>query len=78
MHKDGANAIKDSDAALAALQEVQGRDGVRERHHMYASYNQDGIEMRLTGGLGVPLVKGFAEADTGFHHFLLVDLPGLR
>ena len=45
--------------------------------HMYASYNQEGVEMRLTGGLGAPLVKGLAEADGGFHHFLLLDVqPG--
>lgn len=31
--------------------------------------------MRLTGGLGAPLVKGLAEADGGFHHFLLLDVP---
>jgi len=29
----------------------------------------------LTGGLGAPLVKGLAEADGGFHHFLLLDVP---
>jgi hypothetical protein len=42
---------------------------------MYAAYNQDEIETRLTGGLGAPLVKGLAEADGGFHHFLLLDVP---
>ena len=31
--------------------------------------------MRLTGGLGAPIVKGLAEADGGFHHFLLLDVP---
>ncbi len=30
-----------------------------------------------TGGLGAPLVKGLAEAEGGFHHFLLLDIkPG--
>ena len=42
--------------------------------HMYASYSQDGVEMRLTGGLGAPLVKGLSAADGGFHHFLLLDI----
>ena len=33
----------------------------------------------VPGGLGAPLVKGLAEADGGFHHFLLLDiLPGDR
>jgi hypothetical protein len=45
---------------------------------MYAAYNQDGIENRLTGGLGAPLVKGLAESDGGFHHFLLLDIPPSR
>jgi hypothetical protein len=25
--------------------------------------------------MGAPLVKGLAEADGGFHHFLLLDVP---
>ncbi len=43
--------------------------------HMYAAYNQGGIEVRLTGGLGAPLVKGLRPDEGGFHHFLLVDVP---
>jgi hypothetical protein len=42
---------------------------------MYASYNQDGVAVRLTGGLGAPLVKGLSAREGGFHHFLLVDVP---
>ncbi len=36
---------------------------------------EDGIEVRLTGGLGAPLVKGLCACEGGFHHFLLVDVP---
>ncbi len=48
--------------------------------HMYAAYNQTAnhhgpVEVRLTGGLGAPLVKGLSVADGGFHHFLLIDIP---
>ena len=75
MDEDGENAIKDSDAALALFKKYKVAMVFVSHSHMYASYNQDGIEMRLTGGLGAPLVKGLAEADGGFHHFLLVDVP---
>ena len=33
------------------------------------------VEVRLTGGMGAPLVHGLAPSDGGFHHFLLVDVP---
>jgi hypothetical protein len=75
MDEDGASAIADSDAALALLKQYKVAMVFVSHSHMYASYNQDGIEVRLTGGLGAPLVKGLAEADGGFHHFLLLDLP---
>ena len=75
MDEDGVNAVKDSDAALALFKKYKVAMVFVSHSHMYASYNQDGIEMRLTGGLGAPVVKGLAEADGGFHHFLLVDVP---
>jgi hypothetical protein len=74
MDEDGENAIKDSDAALALFKKYKVAMVFVSHSHMFASYNQDGIEMRLTGGLGAPLVKGLAERDGGFHHFLLVDV----
>jgi len=75
MDEDGPSAIADSDAALALFKQYKAAMVFVSHSHMYASYNQDGIEVRLTGGLGAPLVKGLADADGGFHHFLLLDLP---
>ena len=74
MDEDGSTAIRDSDAALALFKKYQVAVVFVSHSHMYAAYDQDGIEVRLTGGLGAPLVKGLAEADGGFHHFLLLDV----
>jgi 3',5'-cyclic AMP phosphodiesterase CpdA len=77
MDEDGPGAIRDSDAALTLFKQYGVAMVFASHSHMYASYNQDGIETRLTGGLGAPLVKGLAEPDGGFHHFLLLDVaPG--
>ena len=77
MDEDGPAAIRDSDAALALLKRYGVAMVFVSHSHMYAAYSQDGVEMRLTGGLGAPLVKGLAEAEGGFHHFLLLDIkPG--
>jgi calcineurin-like phosphoesterase family protein len=75
MDEDGPNAIRESDVALALFKQYKVAMVFVSHSHMYASYNQDGIEVRLTGGLGAPLVKGLAERDGGFHHFLLLDVP---
>lgn len=75
MDEDGPSAIRDSDAALSLFKQYGVAMVFASHSHMYASYNQDGIETRLTGGLGAPLVKGLAESDGGFHHFLLLDIP---
>lgn len=75
MDEDGADAIRDSDSALALFRQYRVAMLFVSHSHMYASYNQEGIEVRLTGGLGAPLVKGLAEGDGGFHHFLLLDVP---
>jgi hypothetical protein len=75
MDEDHASAISDSDAALALFKQYKVAVVFVSHSHRYAAYNQDGVEVRLTGGLGAPLVKGLAEADGGFHHFLLVDVP---
>jgi hypothetical protein len=77
MEEDGPSAVRDSDAAFALFKRYGVAMLFVSHSHMYAAYNQDGIETRLTGGLGAPLVKGLAEADGGFHHFLLLDVsPG--
>ncbi len=75
MEEDGADAIRDSDAALALFKQYGVAMVFVSHSHMYASYRQDSVEVRLTGGLGAPLVKGLAETDGGFHHFLLLDIP---
>jgi hypothetical protein len=74
MDEDGPTAIKDSDAALALFKKYKVAVVFVSHSHMYAAYNQDGVEVRLTGGLGAPLVKGLCACEGGFHHFLLVDV----
>jgi hypothetical protein len=75
MDEDGKPAVDDSDAALSLFKQYKVGIVFVSHSHMYAAYNQDGVEVRLTGGLGAPLVKGLAETDGGFHHFLLLDVP---
>jgi len=75
MDEDGSPAVKDSAATLALFQQYGVAIVFVSHSHMYAAYTQGGIPVRLTGGLGAPLVKGLAEADGGFHHFLLLDVP---
>jgi hypothetical protein len=75
MDEDGKNAIRDSEAALALFKQYQVAMVFVSHSHMYAAYSQQGIEVRLTGGLGAPIVKGLAAKDGGFHHFLLLDVP---
>ena len=75
MDEDGKSAEQDSDAALALFKQYQVAMVFVSHSHRYASYRQDGIEVRMTGGLGAPLVKGLGEADGGFHHFLVADVP---
>lgn len=75
MDEDGKAAIRDSEAALALFKQYQVAMIFVSHSHMYAAYSQQGIEVRLTGGLGAPLVKGLAEKDGGFHHVLLLDVP---
>ena len=79
MDEDGPQAVRDSEAALALFNNYTVAMVFVSHSHMYAAYTQDknGLQVRLTGGMGAPLVKGLAEADGGFHHFLLVDVsPG--
>jgi hypothetical protein len=80
MDEDGAAAIEDSDHALRLFSTYNVALVVVSHNHMYAAYNQHpanqhDIEVRLTGGLGAPLVKGLRADEGGFHHFLLVDVP---
>jgi len=74
MDEDGPMAVKDSETALALLKTYKVPMIFVSHSHMYAAYSQEGLQVRLTGGMGAPLVKGLAEGDGGFHHFLLVDV----
>ena len=77
MDEDGPRAVEDSNAALELLKHYKAAVVLVSHSHMYAAYPQDGLQVRLTGGMGAPLVRGLSEADGGFHHFLLVDVtPG--
>lgn len=79
MDEDGRHAILNSNSALKLFNDFKVAMVFVSHSHMYAAYNQDpgGLPVRLTGGMGAPLVKGLAETDGGFHHFLLVDVaPG--
>jgi len=79
MDEDKPQGVKDSEAALVLFKNYKVAMVFVSHSHMYAAYPQDkdGLQVRLTGGMGAPLVKGLAEADGGFHHFLLVDVsPG--
>jgi len=75
MDEDGPNACKDSDAALALFKKYKIAMVFVSHSHRYAAYSQDGLAVRLTGGLGAPVVKGLTAENGGFHHFLLVDVP---
>lgn len=76
MDEDGPQAKKDSEAALTLFKNYKVAMVFVSHSHMYAAYPQDkdGLQVRLTGGMGAPLVRGLAEADGAFHHFLLVDV----
>lgn len=81
MDEDGQSAIDDSNKALALFQQYKVALVLVSHSHMYAVYKQAAdkqlpeIEVRLTGGMGAPLVKGLTPAKGAFHHFLLVDVP---
>jgi hypothetical protein len=72
MDTDGAQAIADSDAALALFAKYRVTMVVASHMHEFMSYEQAGIPTYITGGLGAPLSgPGGMHA---FHHFLQLDL----
>ena len=81
MDEDGQSAIDDSNKALTLFQQYKVALVVVSHSHMYSAYKQAAdkqlpeIEVRLTGGMGAPLVKGLTPAKGALHHFLLVDVP---
>jgi 3',5'-cyclic AMP phosphodiesterase CpdA len=76
MDSDGAQAIEDSDAALALFQKA-GVSVIFASHvHEFAKLTQGGISTYITGGLGAPLIR--TTADHAFHHFLVVDVTDTK
>ncbi len=79
MDEDGIDAIKDSDAALALFRQYGVAMVFVSHSHMYASYKQGTVEMRLTGGLGAPLVKVLLDIPSGNRkHHLQVEVVRFR
>jgi hypothetical protein len=72
MDSDGAQAVADSDAALALFVKAKVSLLVASHVHAFAHFNQAGIDSYITGGLGAPLDR--SGADRAFHHFLQLDV----
>jgi Calcineurin-like phosphoesterase len=72
MDGDGAQAVSDSDAALALFVKYRVSLIVASHVHEFAHFNQAGIESYISGGLGAPLDRS-GEAHA-FHHFLQLDV----
>jgi 3',5'-cyclic AMP phosphodiesterase CpdA len=74
MDSDGAQAIADSDAALALFMKFKVTLILASHVHEFAHFSQAGIDSYITGGLGAPLDNSGPEH--AFHHFLQLDLDG--
>jgi hypothetical protein len=72
MDGDGAQAIQDSDAALALFVKYKVELILASHVHKFAHFSQGTIDSYITGGLGAPLDR--ASPDQAFHHFLQLDL----
>jgi hypothetical protein len=72
MDKDGAQALADSDAALALFVSHHVSLIVASHVHEFATLTQGGIPSYITGGLGAPLDRSGPEH--AFHHFLQLDV----
>jgi hypothetical protein len=72
MDSDGAQAIADSDAALALFVKHRVSLLVASHVHEFTHFNQAGIDSYITGGLGAPLDR--SGEDHAFHHFLQLDV----
>jgi 3',5'-cyclic AMP phosphodiesterase CpdA len=78
MDADGAQAVADSDAALATMAEAHVEMILASHLHEYDAFEQQGIKSYITGGLGAPLTR--AGPARAFHHFLELDVDdaGIR
>jgi 3',5'-cyclic AMP phosphodiesterase CpdA len=72
MDADGAQAIADSDAALALFVKYRITIIVASHMHEFLAFEHAGIPSYITGGLGAPL--SVTDGEHGFHHFLQLDL----
>ncbi len=72
MDKDGAQALLDSDAALALFVSNKVSLIVASHVHEFAQLTQGGIPSYISGGLGAPL--DHSGPEHAFHHFLQVDV----
>ncbi len=72
MDADGAQAVSDSDAAVALLVKHKVSMIVASHVHAYLAFDTAGIPTYITGGLGAPLDR--RTPDGAFHHFLQVDV----
>jgi len=72
MDGDGAQAVADSDAALAVLASAHTELILASHVHEFANFTQSGIASYITGGLGAPLTA--SGPDHAFHHFLQLDV----
>ncbi|MGD0524634.1 MAG: metallophosphoesterase [Polyangiaceae bacterium] len=72
MDHDGAQAVADSDAALALFVENHVDMILASHVHQFTRFEQHGIPSYITGGLGAPLTRSGAEH--AFHHFLVLDV----
>jgi hypothetical protein len=72
MDKDGAQALADSDAALALFVKHHVDLIVASHVHEFAHFSQSGIASYITGGLGAPL--DHSGPEHAFHHFLQLEV----
>jgi hypothetical protein len=72
MDGDGAQAIAESDAALALFVKYKVTLLIASHVHEFAHFNLAGIDSYITGGLGAPLDR--SGPDHAFHHFLQLDV----
>jgi hypothetical protein len=72
MDSDGAQAVAESDAALALFVKHKVALVLASHVHEFAHFNQAGLDSYITGGLGAPLDR--SGADHAFHHFLQLDV----
>ncbi len=72
MDRDGAQAVSDSEDALALMVDNHVEMILASHVHQLSEFRQAGIRSYITGGLGAPLTRSGPEH--AFHHFLQLDV----